>query len=440
MMKKIEDKLELLIWCIIFGGVIFLNLSPQLISLERIYLLAILSAVLFFFFSEHLIPRDISYLKRNVLRFFIFCGYLLLILAILISQKSNLWVFYFFPLLLVFSLSITFVTNPRILVLILIMISLFLLGEAYWESRVPVDNLRRIEFPVPFLRIFILSLLAIFGYYLYRNQLAMRKELEVYNQNLKALNEELQKKTEELKTANKRLQELSEAKSVFVATVSHELRTPLTAILNSLKLIGYETESNDKVKEYMEIIKKNIERQSIMIDNLLDTARIERGTLEMKRTRFELNKLLSEVVDTFRPQATAKKLVFDFFPLEGESFIWGEEEQLRRVFINLVDNAIKFTPEGGQVEVRVIREEENLKVVVADTGCGIPKEEQEKIFEPFVQALQENRFSRRGIGLGLTIVKEIVNRHQGRVWVESEVGKGSKFYVLLPIDLRKNKR
>lgn len=439
-MKKIEDKLELLIWCIIFGGVIFLNLSPQLISLERIYLLAILSAVLFFFFSEHLIPRDISYLKRNVLRFFIFCGYLLLILAILISQKSNLWVFYFFPLLLVFSLSITFVTNPRILVLILIMISLFLLGEAYWESRVPVDNLRRIEFPVPFLRIFILSLLAIFGYYLYRNQLAMRKELEVYNQNLKALNEELQKKTEELKTANKRLQELSEAKSVFVATVSHELRTPLTAILNSLKLIGYETESNDKVKEYMEIIKKNIERQSIMIDNLLDTARIERGTLEMKRTRFELNKLLSEVVDTFRPQATAKKLVFDFFPLEGESFIWGEEEQLRRVFINLVDNAIKFTPEGGQVEVRVIREEENLKVVVADTGCGIPKEEQEKIFEPFVQALQENRFSRRGIGLGLTIVKEIVNRHQGRVWVESEVGKGSKFYVLLPIDLRKNKR
>ncbi|MCM8784383.1 MAG: HAMP domain-containing histidine kinase [Candidatus Omnitrophica bacterium] len=440
-MRKTAEKIELFIWVLIFGGVIFLNLSPQLVSLRRIHLLAFLSSLLIFFLAEQFIFKRIAKpLKRNLLRILSFSSYIAVILFILIFHKNSVWIFYFFPLLLAFSLSLTFVIQPRTFVLLLVMVSLFLLGEIYWEARIPPENLVRLELPLPFTKIFSLSLLAIFGYYLYRNQVLVRRALEEYNEKLKNLNEELRRKTEELETANKHLQELSEAKSVFVATVSHELRTPLTAILNSLKLIGYETASNEKVKEYMEIIKKNIDRQSIMIDNLLDTARLERGTFEIKRTHFELNALISEVVETMRPQAKSKEITIDFSPLYGDSFLWGEEDGLRRVFINLLDNAIKFTPQGGKIEIFMSQEGANLKVVVADTGCGIPKEEQERIFEPFVQALMENKPSRRGIGLGLAIVREVVSRHQGKVWLESEVNRGSKFYILLPIDLRKSKR
>ncbi|MCM8778336.1 MAG: HAMP domain-containing histidine kinase [Candidatus Omnitrophica bacterium] len=436
-MRKIVEKLELSIWVVIFWGVIFLNFSPQLVSLHRVYLLAFLSSMLLFLLCEQFIFQYIAkpFLK-NLLRLLSFSVYILIVLLIFTFQKNSLWISCFFPLLLSFFLSLTFVTQPRTLVLLLVMVSIFLLGEIYWESRVPSKKLTGIEFPRPFTRIFSLSLLAIFGYYLYRNQQIIRNTLENYSHKLKNLNEELQRKTTELETTNKRLQELSEAKSVFVATVSHELRTPLTAILNSLKLIGYETKNNEKVKECMEIIKKNIDRQSIMIDNLLDIARIERGVVEIRRSYFELNRLLKEVVEMMRHQANSKKIMLDFSPLEGDSSLWGEDEGLRRVFINLLDNAIKFTPEGGKVDILVNREGENLKVLVSDTGCGIPKQEQEKIFEPFVQVVTERTF-RRGIGLGLTIVREIVNRHRGKVWVESEVNRGSKFYVLLPRDLRK---
>jgi len=429
--------MELFIWFIVFSGVILLNLSPQIISKTRVSLLVIFSFLIFILTFDRFISLHLKSLKKNFIRLFFFLISLLIVFWILRFQKNSVWVLYFSPLLLAFSLSFSFVTQPGIYSFLLVAISIFLLGDIYWESKLS-PQIVQLSFPLFFVKIFSLSLLAIFGYYLYQNQSMIRKAVEEYNKDLKKLNEELRKKSEELEEANKRLKELSEAKSVFVATVSHELRTPLTAILNSLKLIGYEAPDNEKVKEYIEIIKKNIDRQSIMIDNLLETARLERGTFSIRRTNFELNRLLKEVVETMRPQAEGKKIELNFSPLEGDSSLWGEEEQLRRVFINLVDNAIKFTPQGGKVEIVVNRKGEDLEVMVSDNGCGIPKEEQEKIFEPFVQ-IERGQSTKRGIGLGLTIVREIVSRHQGRVWVESELNKGSKFFVSLPIDLRKSR-
>ncbi len=437
---KVKEFSELLIWLLIFTAVILLNLSPHLIRIERIHFIAIFSSLLLIFVFDRLISRRIVRWKRNIIRAFVYLACILIIYYILRFPKYSVWFFYFSPLFLAFSLSLTFITQPRVFTVLLVAVSVFLLGDLYWESHVSYDT-ARVVMPIVLAKVLALSLLSVFGYYLYRNQIAATKQAEIYSQNLKILNQQLSAKTDELEKTNKRLKELSEAKSVFVATVSHELRTPLTAILNSLKLIEYETRDSKAVNEYMDIIKKNIERQAIMIDNLLDTARIERGSLQGSRTKFELNYLLQEVVDALSNQASEKNIGISLHPMKEDSSLWGEHEQLRRVFINLVDNAIKFTPASGKIEISLAPEESNIKVAVADNGCGIPKEEQERIFEAFVQvSQQEPQGSKKGIGLGLTIVREIVHRHRGKVRVESEVNKGSRFYVLLPVDLRKSNR
>lgn len=265
------------------------------------------------------------------------------------------------------------------------------------------------------------------------------EELNILSQNLQKLNEELKLKTEELLRANKRLQELSEVKSRFVATVSHELRTPLTAILNSLKLIEYETKDNKEINEYLSLIKKNVDRQAIMIDNLLDLSKIERGHIEGVRTQVSLNRIVGEVIDLLKEKARDKNIHLLFEAKEDLPLIWADQEQVRRIFINLIDNGIKFTPSGGWVKVSLFDAGENIKAIVADNGPGIPQEEQMRIFEPFVQ-LEGGKgegIIKRGIGLGLTIVKEIIDLHKGKIWVEAELGKGSKFFILLPKDLRK---
>ncbi len=439
---KLRELTESVVWVVIFTTVIFINISPQLIRAERLQFVAIFSFLLFVLVFNRLSSKNITALRKNIIRAVVYLTYIAAIYYALRFQKYSVWIFYVFPLIMAFSLSVTFITQPRTLTLILVGISVFLLGDIYWEARMSIDAVR-VVFPLTFSKVFSLSLLSVFGYYLYRSQLIATRQAEIYSQNLKILNQELSTKTDELEKANKRLKDLSEVKSVFVATVSHELRTPLTAIQNSLKLIGYETKDNQAVNDYVGIIKRNIDRQAIMIDNLLDTARIERGSIQGTRTKFELNKLLQEAVDILKIQASGKNVSLNLYPSKDDSSIWGDQEQLRRVFINLADNAIKFTPASGKVEIFLVHEDSNIKVTIADTGCGIRKEEQEKIFDAFIQAeaiQQSNSISKKGIGLGLTIVREIINRHGGKVWVDSEVGKGSRFHVLLPMDLRRNRR
>ncbi|MCM8798136.1 MAG: HAMP domain-containing histidine kinase, partial [Candidatus Omnitrophica bacterium] len=336
-LSKFKKALELILWIIILSGVIFINLSPALLNIGRIQLTAVFSLfLLVFVFNRTITLTRFSPTKKIVLKTFIFLLFLYFVIYLFSFKIYELWIFYLLPVLLALSLSLAIVLQPRALTLALVAISIFLLGDIYWGMHLSATT-AGINLPVIFSKVFSLSLLSILGYYLYRREQMATEELNILSQNLQKLNEELKLKTEELLRANKRLQELSEVKSRFVATVSHELRTPLTAILNSLKLIEYETKDNKEINEYLSLIKKNVDRQAIMIDNLLDLSKIERGHIEGVRTQVSLNRIVGEVIDLLKEKARDKNIHLLFEAKEDLPLIWADQEQVRRIFINLLD-------------------------------------------------------------------------------------------------------
>jgi len=449
-MKKIRflkfgNLTETIFWIIILTAVIFVNISPQIIfvniSSQLVRTLRVQFMLAFsLFFLILVFNRLVAFLpsskKRNFLKIFVYSLFLTLFFYTFSLKRVGLGVLYLLPVLVSFSLSLSLITQPRALVLILVAMSLFLLGDIYWGAY--ISAAAELTLPVIFSKVFSLSLLSIFGYYLYRSQQSAAEQASIYSSKLRDANEELNRKTTELEKANERLKELAEIESRFVATVSHELRTPLTAIRNSLKLIEYETKGNNSVDDYLGIIKKNVDRQALMIDNLLDLARIERGYPQGGRSQVDLSKVIGEVVDLLKEEAHKKGIQLSFKSENAPAIVWADQEQIRRVFINLMDNGIKFTPAGGWVEASIVDAGDDIKAIVSDNGPGIAEEHKEKIFEAFVQLEdKDTKSTSKGIGLGLTIVKEITELHKGRVWFESELGKGTRFFVLLPKDLRK---
>lgn len=433
---SIGQRVESVFWIIILSVVVFINISPHVIVAGRLPWMAALSFfLLILVFNRFMAKRPYSR-KKLFLKAFVYVLFATLFLYAFGFEKYNMWIFYFFPVLLSLSLSVSLITHPRASILTLVAISIFLLGDIYWQAHISPEAVQ-LTFPLVFSKVFSLSLLSIFGYYLYRREMLAIRQANLFSEQTRKLNEQLNSKNQELLAANQRLQELAEVKSRFVATVSHELRTPLTAIRNSLKLIEYEVINNKTVDEYSAIIKKNIDRQAMMIDNLLDLARIERGYMQGARSCVDLNKTVAEAVELLKDNARNKNIRLLFHPKEGLPFIWADQDQMRRIFINLIDNGIKFSPLGGCVEVTLEDGSRHIQVIVADNGPGIPKEDREKIFEAFVQLCEgSGERVRKGIGLGLTIVKEIVDLHKGLVWVESELGRGTKFFITLPKDLR----
>lgn len=227
--------------------------------------------------------------------------------------------------------------------------------------------------------------------------------------------------------------ELDELKSEFVATVSHDLRAPLTFMrgyATMLPLVGTLTE---KQREYVEKILHGVSQMTELIDDLLDLGRIEAG-VGLERRPCHLGMILVEAVDALRAQAAAKGLNLQLQPPEGVAMVSGDAALLRQVVTNLVDNAIKYTPGGGSVTVGLSVRDEQAIIRVADTGIGIAPDDQVRLFEKFFRVRRRDMQDVPGTGLGLAIVKSIVERHGGRVWVESELNKGSTFYVSLPLD------
>jgi len=239
-----------------------------------------------------------------------------------------------------------------------------------------------------------------------------------------------------------RFKELDEMKSEFLATVSHDLRAPLTFMRGYAQRLDAVGELNEKQQSYVKNILQGVERIDNLVLDLLDLSRIEAG-LGMQESACNLGVLVAEAVSSLRPRATEKGISLQIHPpLEGsnggkEALVSGDRALLRQVFINLLDNAIKYTPEGGKVAAGLSIEGENgnskATVRVADTGIGIAPDEQVRLFEKFYRTKRGNRSGAAGTGLGLAIVKSVVERHQGRVWVESKPDKGSAFYVTLPL-------
>lgn len=238
---------------------------------------------------------------------------------------------------------------------------------------------------------------------------------------------------EKLRNTLRELEEANRAKDSILENVSHELKTPLTAAKGYVEYIltGKMGDADERIKEALVITKRNLQRLEERIHELL-RAREEEYRGEYEKRNFSLKLLVREVTEEMKKKAEEKGLYLRYIILDEIPPVYGDREKIREVFENLLDNAIKFTDNGG-VEVRVEKEGNMAKVSVKDTGIGMDEEEIKMIFEKFTQASPEVSKRFGGVGLGLPIVKSIVEAHGGRIWVESRKNEGSTFYFTIPL-------
>ncbi len=258
---------------------------------------------------------------------------------------------------------------------------------------------------------------------LYEEAWAAKRELE----------RKVQERTKELADANAQLLRLNKAKSDFVSAVSHELRTPLAAIKGYASLLGSGQFGPlaDAQKERIQKIEKHTDLLTQFITNLLDIAKIEAGRTTMEIRPIPVGEFFATVEELVHPQLQAKQIRYAV-ELDGVQELIGDAQHLRRVFMNLLSNAIKYTPEGGTIRVAVRRQGELVEATVTDTGHGIGPDDLPKLFQEFYRANDPVNREIRGTGLGLALVKRIVEAHHGHIVVASEKGKGSTFTVTLP--------
>ena len=241
----------------------------------------------------------------------------------------------------------------------------------------------------------------------------------------------------EKKRYEQRLKELDKMKSAFVSNVSHELRTPLTAIKASAdnmldRLIG---DLNGKQVGYLTRIKSNSDRLARLINDLLDLSTIEAGKIDLRPTKLPLVTLVKEAAESLRPVAAEKLINLTVMSADPGVIAWADRDKVIQVLMNLIGNALKFTPTGGKVTIAVTKNSAAwMQISVTDTGPGIPAEEVNKVFGRFYQIGQAGTQKTQGTGLGLAISKALVEMHGGKIWAESEAGKGSTFSFTLPAE------
>ncbi|MCL6448177.1 MAG: phosphate regulon sensor histidine kinase PhoR [Armatimonadetes bacterium] len=233
-------------------------------------------------------------------------------------------------------------------------------------------------------------------------------------------------------TERKRLEEM---RSEFVANVSHELRTPLTSLRGYLEtLLDGAIEDPAATRRFLEIMNKETERLTRLVDDLLDLSKIEERRVVHRWQPVQLVENINRVVTMFRPQANEKNLELTAEVPADLPAVHGDPDMLTQVLINLVDNAVKYTPAGGKVTIRAGTAGGDVRVSVEDTGIGIPPESLPRIFERFYRVDKARSRELGGIGVGLAIVKHIIRAHGGKTYVESAVGKGSTFSFTLPVE------
>jgi two-component system NtrC family sensor kinase len=227
------------------------------------------------------------------------------------------------------------------------------------------------------------------------------------------------------------LKELDRIKSEFVTTVSHDLRSPLTAILGYVELIDRAGPTNPQQKEFIRRIHSSVQQISSLITDLLDLGRIESG-IDTAKEYVEIAELLREVAFSLEGYARTEDIHFKIEMPERIGMVFGDPIRLRQMVGNLLENAIKYTPGGGEVQLEAHFEDDQVILRVSDTGAGIPRAEHPYLFDRFYRASNVPE-DLPGTGLGLSIVKSILDNHHGRIWVESDVGNGTTFTVVLPL-------
>ncbi len=229
--------------------------------------------------------------------------------------------------------------------------------------------------------------------------------------------------------------EADRAKSEFVSNVSHELRTPMTSIKGYTDLLhaGAVGPINNEQQRFLKIIKNNAERLTALINDLLDISRVETGRVRFELRPMQVGDVISDVVNALAGQAEAKHQPLTYKVVGGLPDVMGDRDRLNQIITNLVSNAIRYTPDGGEIEVRAYPVEGAVRVDVQDRGIGISPDDLGRIFERFYRADHPLVQEAGGTGLGLSIVKMFVEMHRGRIWVESEQDKGSTFTFILPV-------
>ncbi len=241
--------------------------------------------------------------------------------------------------------------------------------------------------------------------------------------------EDINEAKKELEMANRELMELDEMKSKFLGTASHELKTPLTAIKANIDFIlsGREVPIPRNLRQYLFTIQRNTNRIQDIMEKMLDMARIKSGKIDILMERLNLLSVVKEFVKEIKP---VEKRIDIKIKIPRDIHVQADKNRLHDIYANLLSNAFKFTPAGGEVRIEARRDNDLVLAEVSDTGVGIPEDQCEKVFDEFYQ-VDRRRYG--GTGLGLAIVKGIVEEHGGRIWVDSKVGKGSSFYFTVPV-------
>ncbi len=284
----------------------------------------------------------------------------------------------------------------------------------------------------------------------------VRKEIEIpsgsYQAVVSLIKEEDQKSIRLLIslrdiTEEKKLENL---KSEFISVVSHELRTPLGSIKNAVNLaLSQKTgEVNEKKSKLLQMASRNVDRLTRIINDFLDVSKMEAGKMEVRLEKVNLEEIIDGTISTFSLNAEKKSIGLKKEVALNLPEIMGDADKLTQVLVNLVSNAIKYTPEGGEIFVRAtwidkfktpisaitsLPQQDFVLIEVKDTGTGIPREELESVFDKFHQVEKSLAGKKPGTGLGLPICKRLVEAHQGKIWVESELGRGSRFMFVLPM-------
>jgi signal transduction histidine kinase len=249
-----------------------------------------------------------------------------------------------------------------------------------------------------------------------------------------ALEKKVEERTRQLSGALDEVKKVSKRKTDFVSSVSHELRTPLTSIKGyaAILLAGKLGSVPQEIKERLQKINRHSDELVHMINDLLDISRIESGRMTMQQEQLSLKDVLDKIQDMLAVQLKEKRIEFSVDIPANTNKIFADRNQIERVFTNIIWNAIKFTPEKGKITVGAHKEGDFVQVDIADTGCGIPESALDAIFEEFYRVDNSINEIVKGTGLGLALVKNIIEAHKGKIWVMSKEGKGSTFSFTLP--------
>lgn len=376
---------------------------------------------------------------------------LLLLLGLILPIKYNMQLFYIFTMF-----NFAFIVIPFILYSLqekgYIILSVFLCLTSFIiinHVKINILSLNFANSDILKSNLFLIFNYAIASSIIVLGLIYLKSNNFKYRVRVKRLLQLSQQNNYEIEKANKELIEIGQMKTTFISTVSHELRTPLTSILGFTRIIFNkfndiilpQINSDDKkvvksikqINENLNIIISEGERLTALINDVLDLAKMEAGKIEWKQESVNLNTLIHRSAETFAPEANSKQITFEFKLEEPIPNVTVDKNRIIQVLINLISNAIKFSYDNSKIKFNLRTVNNEIIISVIDHGIGINSEDTKKIFQKFKQVGDTLTEKPQGTGLGLSICKQIVEKHGGKIWVQSEIGKGSTFSFSIPI-------